>query len=290
MSVGAKTETAFPQFLAVAHPSSSDQYRVVLVSADDLQESVERSLEEALKKMGSRPPARRSPTNVVKSAKNKNAEPASTKTLAVGAVDVTSISRSVVDKVNEAAMASMRQDPVRQTVADVLSRIHSQSVATHEAAVEENIRDLTEAFVTIYRNSGTGLRARQAMEEENARQRARFLTVEDTYTGPEVAALAGHTADNASATASRWKKNGRIFSINGADGERYPAFQFADGRPVPAVQELISVLRPQMSDWQIAFWLVSANSLLEGARPVDRLRDVEAVTAAALRERELLIT
>jgi hypothetical protein len=274
----------------VEQPSSSDPYRVVLVSADDLQASVERSLEEALKKMGSRPPARRSPTNVVKSARNRNAEPASTKTLAVGAVDVTLISRSVVNKVSEAAIAGMRQDPVRQTVADVLSRIHSQSVATHEAAAEENIRDLTEAFVTIYRNSGAGLRGRQAMEEENARQRARFLTVEETYAGPDVATLAGHTADNVSATASRWKRSGHIFSVVGAEGERYPSFQFSEGRPIPVVRKLLEALRPRMSDWQIAFWFVSANSLLDGARPIDRLREVELVTAAALRERELLIT
>jgi hypothetical protein len=287
MSAEAETITP-PTLLAVEQASARDDYRVVLVSADDLMSSVEKSLDEALRKMARGVGM----TNVRKSTKASTSPGSSTKTLA-GAVDVTSISRAVVDKVSEAALANMLQDPVRQTMADVIKHIHTHSVASHEALVEENIRDLTDAFGKLYRNKlyvDSGSRSRQAMEEENARQRARFLAAEETYAGPEVSSLAGHTAGNASATASRWKKAGRIFSITTSEGERYPSFQFAEGKPRAVIRALLLALRPGMSDWQIAFWFVSANSFLGGDRPVDRLNEANLLIRAAERERELLIT
>ncbi len=128
--------------------------------------------------------------------------------------------------------------------------------------------------------------ARKAIEMDNARERARFLQEFPCVSGQEVAALAGHKAANASVTASRWKKLGKIFSVPAGGSEFYPLFQFRDGQPHPTVAKALAELPRRKSPWQIAFWFTSSNGWLEGAAPADRLDDSEAVVTAARRESE----
>jgi hypothetical protein len=71
--------------------------------------------------------------------------------------------------------------------------------------------------------------------------------------------------------------------------ELYPAFQFREGQPHPAVAKILRELPKQMSPWQIAFWFVSSNGWLRGATPADRLDDEEAVVKAAHRESEPIV-
>ena len=86
--------------------------------------------------------------------------------------------------------------------------------------------------------------------------------------------------------ASRWKQQGRVFSVPSRGSELYPAFQFREGQPHPAVTKILRELPKRMSPWQIAFWFISSNGWLRGAAPADRLGDEEAVVKAARRESE----
>jgi hypothetical protein len=123
---------------------------------------------------------------------------------------------------------------------------------------------------------------------DNARERVRFVEEFPCYTSREVAELAGHEAVNASATATRWKKARRIVGLPWKGSDLYPAFQFSEGRPLPAIAQVIEALPDRMSAWQVAFWLTSSNGWLGGATPLERLDDETAVLAAAAHESEAL--
>ena len=96
--------------------------------------------------------------------------------------------------------------------------------------------------------------------------------------------MAGHEAKNRSVTASRWKAQGRIFSVPFQRAELYPAFQFADGEPIAAMARVLAALPASMSNWQRAFWFTSPNGWLGGDKPAARLADPVAVVEAATRE------
>jgi hypothetical protein len=122
----------------------------------------------------------------------------------------------------------------------------------------------------------------------NAELRRLFFEQVPLLRSAEVARLSGSAARNASARASRWKKEGRIFSIplNGAD--RFPAFQFTeDGEPLPEMQEILARMRG-WSEWAVALWFIAANAWLpEERKPLDLLfTDPAAVIEAARKDSE----
>jgi hypothetical protein len=89
----------------------------------------------------------------------------------------------------------------------------------------------------------------------------------------EIAERAGSKAQNRHQAASRWKGEGKIFSVPWQGLERFPAFQFDHGRPIPAVASALAALPDRMSRWEVAFWFVSTNGWLAGKSPQDALRD-----------------
>jgi hypothetical protein len=82
-----------------------------------------------------------------------------------------------------------------------------------------------------------------------------------------------------------------VFSVWYRDAEVFPGFQFDEqGRPVPAIAEILEILRDIRSPWQIALWFTGANLWLRGERPVDVLRSAhERVIEAARHEAEELV-
>lgn len=61
----------------------------------------------------------------------------------------------------------------------------------------------------------------------------------------------------------------------------FPAFQFDnDGGLLPGVQLVMSGLRPQLTPWEIAFWLIDANPRRNNHRPVDWLDNIEWIESA----------
>jgi hypothetical protein len=175
-------------------------------------------------------------------------------------------------------------DPlVEAATAAVLERVPEIVHARQEKISQENIDLLVDAYL----KGAPTAPARHQIEMDNARERARFVEDFACYTSRELAALAGHEAANASATATRWKKARRIVGLPWRGSDLYPAFQFSEGRPRPAIGRVIAALPAEMSSWQIAFWLTSNNGWLGGATPLERLEgDVDAVVVAAGREGE----
>jgi len=131
--------------------------------------------------------------------------------------------------------------------------------------------------------------ARGPLAADNLDLRDRLIAQTAPLTSAQVAAQAGYQGRNPYATAARWKKAGDIFSVHHRGIEYFPAFQFRDGRPHPAVRRVLAALPFGMSPWQRAFWFVSSNGWLEDRVPAARLDDPAALIAAAEREAQELV-
>ncbi|CAN5293009.1 hypothetical protein BH23ACT9_BH23ACT9_06770 [soil metagenome] len=118
----------------------------------------------------------------------------------------------------------------------------------------------------------------------NAQWRAWVAETYGLLTGAEVAEVLGSTASNRAAVASRLASQRTIFGVP-HKGNRvlYPAFQFrADGSIVPVIAEALAILAPLgYGGFELLSWFTSANPVLDGASPADRLDDVDDVLAAA---------
>lgn len=165
-------------------------------------------------------------------------------------------------------------------IAKVMAQV-PQAVLARNAAVTEARLD---ALVDVYLPSDPLAKPMAEIERDNAEAQARFIQTVKCYSAEDLAELAGHGAANRSATATRWKAQGAIFSVRRLGRDRYPAFQFQDGRPRKVIADILKALPNDMSPWQTALWFASPNGWLDGARPMDRLADAKAVIEAATRE------
>ena len=120
-----------------------------------------------------------------------------------------------------------------------------------------------------------------AIARDNARIRKRFLREIAVLSAVELAEATGDPT-----APGRWLAEGCAFAVPTDDGERFPAFQFADGRPLPVIGKVLAVLPPDRSPWQTAFWFVSSNSWLGGPAPRDYLHDVAGLVEAAGHEND----
>lgn len=151
----------------------------------------------------------------------------------------------------------------------------------HEKSREARTRKL-EQLVEVFSGETTLSLARVEQALLQARGRTEFLEQFETLTSAQVADLSGSTAKNQAAQASRWKTQGKVFSIAHAGQELYPAFQLtSEGLPRPVVAAVLKASPAR--GWQLARWFVSNNGWLPGAaRPVDLLDTrPEAVLEAA---------
>ncbi len=102
--------------------------------------------------------------------------------------------------------------------------------------------------------------------------RCGFLAQYKSVTAPKLAHFTGSKAKNQSARAHDWVKAGRIFSVNDGAAELYPLFQLREGQPIPVLDDILKVLTPALSSWQVAFWLTTPNAWTGSWRaPVDIL-------------------
>jgi hypothetical protein len=129
-----------------------------------------------------------------------------------------------------------------------------------------------------------------SVAEATVSLRREFLEAVPVLTSAQVHTNAGFPSGNPSQTVLRWRKQGKIFSVNHGGRELYPAFQFgADGRPRPIVAELLVILKrdADRTDWDNALWFTGESGWLDGRTPLECLSsDPGLVTQAA--EQELL--
>ena len=90
--------------------------------------------------------------------------------------------------------------------------------------------------------------------------------------------------DASNLVLSNWEQEQLIFSVNYMDQIAYPAFQFADNKPIAVIEKILKELPKEMNSWQIAFWFESNNGWVGGERPKDCLDQVEQLVKAAKQE------
>lgn len=118
---------------------------------------------------------------------------------------------------------------------------------------------------------------------DNLELRRTYVTETPMLIAAEIHRLSGLHSRNTSEPASRWKAEGKTFALPMEGRNYYPAFQFVDGSPRPAVKAVLAELPATMTPWQTALWFASPNGWLGGDRPQDRLNDDAQVAQAARR-------
>ncbi len=121
------------------------------------------------------------------------------------------------------------------------------------------------------------------LRDDNIELRRKYLATTRCLDAVEIHELSGSRSKDRRATARRWKRQGRILAVRRSGGDVYPAFQFEDDRPRPAIRDVLAALPDWMGCWQTAFWFASGNGWLGGETPADRLDDPEEVVRAARR-------
>ena len=124
---------------------------------------------------------------------------------------------------------------------------------------------------------------RQVSPVFNAEMRAQYLAETKLLTAIEVRAQSGLNPRNKSEPASRWKREGKIFTVRKGGVDLYPAFQFTDGAPKGVMKSVLAELAEDFTPWQIAFWFESGNGWLDGEAPQDCLGKPDEVVLAAKR-------
>ncbi|MDR9776898.1 hypothetical protein RJJ65_30440 [Rhizobium hidalgonense] len=195
------------------------------------------------------------------------------------AMAATALGRSVVLRLQPELSDAERQSV--RTFTETLVRV---TETVDEARLEAAIGKLAEVLLPDDLE-----RARGILAADNVDLRDRFMAEVPHLSSTDVNKLAGSNAKNSYATAARWKKNGDIFSLSYRGSELFPAFQFEDGRPHPAIKRVLQTLPASMTNWQRALWFVTANGWLDDDEPIDRLDDVEALETAARHEHEEVV-
>lgn len=166
-----------------------------------------------------------------------------------------------------------------QRIAGLLSR---ELDATRGAEIESQIRRLTEVLVSPEELAQVD----HDLAADNAALRAEYLRTEPSYSAEELNRLCNGPKGNRSEPGSRWLRERKLFALKYGRENRFPAFQLADGAPRPVIAQVLAALPSDFSAWETAFWFASGNGWLGGDAPQDRLRDTEAVIAAAGQLRE----
>jgi hypothetical protein len=120
--------------------------------------------------------------------------------------------------------------------------------------------------------------------------RREFLERVPVLTSAQLHERAGFPGSNPSQTGLRWRKQGKLFSINHGGRELYPAFQLGpDGRPLPIAAELLEILArdPDRTEWDNALWFAGESGWLDGKTPMELLQSEPALVKQAA-EQEVL--
>lgn len=170
---------------------------------------------------------------------------------------------------------------LREPVDEIREPPVGSATAPEEASSRYGMSELIEAMTP----RGVPTPAVVLQARRNSEARAALVEEFGLLTSSEIADLNDSQAVNRAALASRWKGEGRIFSVRHHGQDYFPAFQFAaDGRPLESVAQVLEALG-QPRGWETALWFTAANGYLAGRRPVDLLEnEPEAAAEAAERE------
>jgi hypothetical protein len=120
--------------------------------------------------------------------------------------------------------------------------------------------------------------------QRNAEARHELISSYGAFTAVQLAEQVNSKAANKAATAYNWANRGRIFSVSYHGETLYPAFEFdEDGQPLPWIAPILAALTHSgMRGWEVALWFDTDNGWLDGATPLEVMRDdPDRVIAAA---------
>lgn len=109
-------------------------------------------------------------------------------------------------------------------------------------------------------------------EKKTLEWRKQFISENPCFTSDEIAQEATSRATNRAAMASRWVQEKKIFSVRFQGQQLFPQFQFQDGRPIPAVSEVIRTFPETATGWDLAYFFLSPNPNIGGGKPVELLK------------------
>jgi hypothetical protein len=112
-----------------------------------------------------------------------------------------------------------------------------------------------------------------ASEKDTLAWRKRFMSEYPGWTSAQIAEESTSLAKNQPATASRWAKEKKIFAIEFQGQKWFPRFQFKDGRPIPAVSQVIRVFPEHATGWELAYFLTAPNAYIAGRKPFELLKE-----------------
>ena len=107
---------------------------------------------------------------------------------------------------------------------------------------------------------------------KNTESCAIYLRTTEFYTAEDIWEQIAKKPKNPKEPSSKWKREGRVFAIRHDGKDLFPAFQFADGQPLPIIKEILEALPDYLSPWQTAFWFESGNGWLGGKTPQECLK------------------
>lgn len=195
------------------------------------------------------------------------------------------------------------RDTLREALHDVGDE---DEVAKLAAALDSTTLDSEELIIASWPHSDDAVRDRMdglaaaltpdeipqpaelLQARRNAVMRREMLARFGYYTAEELADMQGSKAKNRFALATRWTRDGRVFSVPLGNRGVFPAFQFDEhGEPYPIVARVLAVLpRADMSPWGVGLWFYANNVWLPGqARPAELIggREQDLIVDAAQR-------
>ena len=188
-------------------------------------------------------------------------------------------------------------NPVRDLLARANKNIFIGSSSTADAAIVVKVlktavyiigerrqtvtEDRIETLVDLYLQGEALAQVDEDLERDNAQLRARYLQSVPCLSAADVRSMLSNPPNNTSEPTSRWKRQAKIFAIPRGNSDRFPAFQFSHGQPLPAIRKILAALPKTITPWQTALWFASGNGWLGGVSPQDFLVNVDDVVTAA---------
>ena len=155
----------------------------------------------------------------------------------------------------------LRDTPLVMQVKDVLSSLEEGQLTKTLTALPHPV-ELT-----------TGLAVEAGIRKDTLDWRKQFMSNNLCWNSAQVAEESGSGAANRAAIASRWVAEKKIFAVEFGGHKWFPRFQFQDGRPVPAISQVMGVFPEHATGWDLAHFFVTPNSNLAGRKPLELLKE-----------------
>ena len=111
-----------------------------------------------------------------------------------------------------------------------------------------------------------------------------FIKKVPTWTAAEISSQTATKSSIKSAAASRWLREGRIFSVRFAGEQRFPRFEFQNGAPIPVIAKVIKIFATDATGWSLAFFFANPNPYIGGRKPIELIQtDPDRVVSLAER-------